>query len=101
MRKSAWYTLFATPLQSKVLDEIYRHFADHPFLLCYILGKDYVQHSRHLEKLCSSIINEQDYYQLLEMITLQLYQAKARGDKTPTGHEGAYYSTGRRDSHWS
>jgi len=78
-----------------------RPFANHPFLLCYILGKDYVQHSRHLEKLCRSIINERDYYQLLEMIILQLYQAKAQGDKTPTGHEGACYSTGRRDSHWS
>ena len=64
-----------------------RPFVDHPFLLCYILGKEYVQHSRHLEKLRHSVINELDCYELLEMVTLNLFQAKARLEVVITSNE--------------
>ena len=33
---------------------------------------------RHLEKICHCVINERDNYQLLEMVTLNLFWAKAR-----------------------
>ena len=55
-----------------------RPFIDHPFLLTYILGKEYIKATPRMRQLYESTILDRDYAQIVESIILNLYNSLAR-----------------------
>lgn len=56
----------------------YRPFALHPFLLSYLLGKDYVGSRREFGGVVRSTVHDLDFYMLQESLTLHLANNRAR-----------------------
>ena len=63
-----------------------RPFIDHPFLLTYILGKEYIEAAPHMHQLYESTILDRDYSQIRESIIFNLYNSVARIEVVLSSH---------------
>ena len=64
-----------TPL-TKPMD--FKPFADHPYLIYHLLGKEYVRSHTAFKSIAESVDGRKDYQALHEAIILMLYQAECR-----------------------
>ena len=64
-----------TPL-TKPMD--FKPFADHPYLIYHLLGKEYVRSHTAFKSIAESVDGRKDYQALHDAIILMLYQAECR-----------------------